>query len=367
MVMRGEKRKGVRYFGPFAHAYAIRETLDLLLRTFPIRTCTNNKFQRHERLGRPCLYAHIEKCVAPCVAAIDHEEYQQLVNELISFLDGETAPVLDRLEKQMHEASEALDFERARAAAGPAALGAQGHRAPADGRREGRGPRRHRDRRGRARSVGAGVLRARGSGHRAQGPRRRQGRGRRAAGARRPDPRAALRRRAGRGRAARGARAGRAGAARALRGVPVADPREVQGADPGAATGREARAARDGDAERAGGVRSAQAEARVGPQRARPHAARAAGGARPARGAAAHRVLRHLEPAGHRDRRVDDRARGRAAEAVRLPPLQDQARGPGRLRRDGGGARPVGSGATSRSATKARAPASGSRTRRTCS
>ncbi len=113
MVMRGAKRKGVRYFGPFAHAYAIRETLDLLLRTFPIRTCTNAKFQRHERLGRPCLYAHIEKCAAPCVAAIDHEAYQALVAELISFLDGDTAPVLDRLEKQMHEASEALEFERA--------------------------------------------------------------------------------------------------------------------------------------------------------------------------------------------------------------------------------------------------------------
>ncbi len=113
MVMRGAKRKGVRYFGPFAHAYAIRETLDLLLRTFPIRTCTNAKFQRHERLGRPCLYAHIEKCVAPCVGAVDHESYQALVAELISFLDGETAPVLDRLEKQMHEASEALEFERA--------------------------------------------------------------------------------------------------------------------------------------------------------------------------------------------------------------------------------------------------------------
>src|SRR4051812_44277556 len=113
MVLRGKKRKGVRYFGPFAHAYAIRETLDLLLRTFPIRTCTNNKFQRHERLGRPCLYAHIEKCVAPCVAAVDQEEYGQLVEDLLSFLDGDTAPVLDRLDKQMHEASEALEFERA--------------------------------------------------------------------------------------------------------------------------------------------------------------------------------------------------------------------------------------------------------------
>ena len=77
MVMRGQKRKGVRYFGPFAHAYAIRETLDLLLRTFPIRTCTKRKFDRHHRLGRPCLYAHIEKCAAPCVDAIDHEEYDE--------------------------------------------------------------------------------------------------------------------------------------------------------------------------------------------------------------------------------------------------------------------------------------------------
>jgi excinuclease ABC subunit C len=113
VVMRGAKRKGVRYFGPYAHAYAIRETLDLLLRTFPIRTCTKGKFDRHVRLGRPCLYAHIEKCVAPCVAAVSHEEYMGLVAELISFLDGDTAPVLDRLDKQMHEASDELEFERA--------------------------------------------------------------------------------------------------------------------------------------------------------------------------------------------------------------------------------------------------------------
>ena len=113
MVMRGAKRKGVRYFGPFAHAYAIRETLDLLLRTFPIRTCTKGKFDRHVRLGRPCLYAHIEKCVAPCVGAVSHDEYMELVSDLISFLDGDTAPVLDRLDKQMHEASDELEFERA--------------------------------------------------------------------------------------------------------------------------------------------------------------------------------------------------------------------------------------------------------------
>jgi excinuclease ABC subunit C len=103
----------VRYFGPYAHAYAIRETLDLLLRTFPIRTCTNNKFDRYQRLGRPCLYAHIEKCSAPCVGWVEREEYDGLVDELILFLDGESAPVLDRLEKDMHRASDELEFERA--------------------------------------------------------------------------------------------------------------------------------------------------------------------------------------------------------------------------------------------------------------
>ncbi|MGH9025237.1 MAG: excinuclease ABC subunit UvrC [Acidimicrobiia bacterium] len=113
MVMRGAKRKGVRYFGPYAHAYAIRETLDLLLRTFPIRTCTKAKFDRHHRLGRPCLYAHIEKCAAPCVDAITREDYDHLVGELVDFLDGDTAPILDRLDKDMHRASDALEFERA--------------------------------------------------------------------------------------------------------------------------------------------------------------------------------------------------------------------------------------------------------------
>jgi excinuclease ABC subunit C len=113
MVMRGQHRKGVRYFGPFAHAYAIRETLDLLLRTFPIRTCTNSKFDRHHRLGRPCLYAHIEKCTAPCVDDIDHDAYMLLVQELIDFLDGEHDAILRRLEERMRQASDELEFELA--------------------------------------------------------------------------------------------------------------------------------------------------------------------------------------------------------------------------------------------------------------
>jgi excinuclease ABC subunit C len=113
MVMRGAKRKGVRYFGPYGHAYAIRETLDLLLRTFPVRTCSDGKFQRHCRQGRPCLLGHIEKCSAPCVGDVEKAEYDRLVQELIDFLDGDTAPIVRRLEEQMHDAAASLEFERA--------------------------------------------------------------------------------------------------------------------------------------------------------------------------------------------------------------------------------------------------------------
>jgi excinuclease ABC subunit C len=112
-VMRGRKRKGVRYFGPYGHAYAIRETLDLLLRTFPLRTCSDNKFHRHERLGRPCLLFHIEKCSGPCVGEVDRETYDRLVGELLDFLDGETDTVVRRLEKQMRSAADNLEYERA--------------------------------------------------------------------------------------------------------------------------------------------------------------------------------------------------------------------------------------------------------------
>ena len=112
-VMRGRKRKGTRYFGPYAHAYAIRETLDHLLRTFPIRTCTDNKFDRHHRSGRPCLLFHIEKCSGPCVGEIGPADYDDLVDELCNFLDGDTQPVIDKLEREMAEAATELEFERA--------------------------------------------------------------------------------------------------------------------------------------------------------------------------------------------------------------------------------------------------------------
>jgi excinuclease ABC subunit C len=113
MVMRGRKRKGVRYYGPFGHAYAIRETLDLLLRTFPLRTCSDNKFERHEKQGRPCLLYHIEKCSGPCIRAIDKAAYDRLVDDLLRFLDGETDEIVRRLDTEMRDAADHLEYERA--------------------------------------------------------------------------------------------------------------------------------------------------------------------------------------------------------------------------------------------------------------
>src|SRR3954464_15162845 len=113
MVMRGKRRKGVRYFGPYGHAYAIRETLDLLLRPFPVRTCSDNKFAHHQRQGRPCLLFHIEKCSGPCVGEIDKPAYDQLVAELLEFLDGDTDSIVTKLEASMRDAADTLEFERA--------------------------------------------------------------------------------------------------------------------------------------------------------------------------------------------------------------------------------------------------------------
>lgn len=113
VVMRGTKRKGTRYFGPYAHAWAIRETLDLLLRTFPVRTCSQGKFNQHQRLGRPCLLFHIEKCSGPCVGEVSETDYRSHVEGLCEFLAGDTREVVGRLRSEMEEASSALEFERA--------------------------------------------------------------------------------------------------------------------------------------------------------------------------------------------------------------------------------------------------------------
>jgi len=113
VVMRGKRRKGVAYFGPYAKAYSIRQTLDGLLRTYPVRTCTNAKFKRHKALGQPCLLFHIEKCAGPCVGEIDHDAYTVHVDGLASFLSGESDELIADIESGMREAAEKQDFERA--------------------------------------------------------------------------------------------------------------------------------------------------------------------------------------------------------------------------------------------------------------
>ncbi len=112
-VMRGAKRKGVRYFGPYSHAWAIRETLDLLLRVFPARTCSNGVFKRAGQIGRPCLLGYIGKCSAPCVGRVSAEEHRAIVEDFADFMAGQTSTYLRRLEKEMQVAAAGQDYERA--------------------------------------------------------------------------------------------------------------------------------------------------------------------------------------------------------------------------------------------------------------
>ncbi|MEU0075689.1 excinuclease ABC subunit UvrC [Streptomyces sp. NPDC006332] len=112
-VMRGHKKKGVRYFGPYGHAWAIRDTVDLLLRVFPVRTCSAGVFKNAARTGRPCLLGYIGKCSAPCVERVSAEEHRELAEEFCDFMAGRTGTYLRRLEKQMTEAAEDLEYERA--------------------------------------------------------------------------------------------------------------------------------------------------------------------------------------------------------------------------------------------------------------
>jgi excinuclease ABC subunit C len=113
MVMRGKRRKGVQYFGPFARAYSIRQTLDSLLRTFPVRTCTNAKYRRHEASGRPCLLFHIEKCSGPCVGEVDAETYEGYLAGLAAFLDGDSEVLIADMSAAMQQAADDLAYERA--------------------------------------------------------------------------------------------------------------------------------------------------------------------------------------------------------------------------------------------------------------
>ncbi|MFX0538723.1 excinuclease ABC subunit UvrC [Ornithinimicrobium sp. Y1847] len=113
MVMRGAKRPGTRYFGPYTHAWAIRETLDTLLRVFPLRTCSKGVFRRAEQAGRPCLLGYIDKCSAPCVGRVSAEEHREIAEDFCDFMAGDAARFVRRIEGQMKAASAELDFETA--------------------------------------------------------------------------------------------------------------------------------------------------------------------------------------------------------------------------------------------------------------
>jgi len=120
-VMRGAKRKGVRYFGPYSHAWAIRETLDLLLRVFPARTCSAGVFKRAGQIGRPCLLGYIGKCSAPCVGRVDEDAHRLIVDDFCDFMAGKTDQMIKRLERRMAHASGELEFEQALVDVTPAA------------------------------------------------------------------------------------------------------------------------------------------------------------------------------------------------------------------------------------------------------
>ncbi|WP_328783558.1 excinuclease ABC subunit UvrC [Streptomyces canus] len=112
-VMRGQKRKGVRYFGPYGHAWAIRDTVDLLLRVFPVRTCSAGVFKNAARTGRPCLLGYIGKCSAPCVDRVSADEHRDLAEDFCDFMTGRTGTYIRRLEQQMTDAAEEMEYERA--------------------------------------------------------------------------------------------------------------------------------------------------------------------------------------------------------------------------------------------------------------
>lgn len=112
-VVREAKRRGSRYFGPYAHAWAIRDTLDILVRVFPVRTCRDGVFRRAKQVGRPCLLGYIDKCSAPCVGRIDADDYRILVDDLCAFLAGSAEPFVAALEQQMRTASDRMEYEEA--------------------------------------------------------------------------------------------------------------------------------------------------------------------------------------------------------------------------------------------------------------
>ena len=367
IVFRGRKRKGVRYFGPYGHVGALRETLDLLLRSFPLRTCSEAKFKRHARLGRPCLLYDIERCSGPCVGAVDHDRYGRMVDDLMRFLCGDTRPVVTRLETEMADAADALEFERAarlrdrltavRKAAETQQMVSERPEdfdvvGTAEDELEAAVQVFH-VRRGRVvgrvgfvadkvEDLTAGQLLDRVV-EQLYGP----------AGA--DVPRRIL--------------------------LPV-EPESADGAGDvagrcpartgrpgGAAAGDEAGPPGDGHPQRRRGPRPPPDASGRRPQQPVEGADGAAGRPRPADRAAADRVLRHEPPPGDGLRRLDGRLRGRPGEEVGLPPVQGQdGRRQRRLRGDGGGADAPADRARSRSepsGTRNETARRGHRTRQT--
>ena len=360
MVGRGAKKKGARYFGPYSHAWAIRETVDLLLRVFPMRSCSNGVFKRSAQIGRPCLLGYIDKCSAPCVGSVTADEHREIVDDFCDFMAGQTDTFVGASSARCTPPPTEQDYETRRPAARRPRRAEQGA-----GEAGGRPRRRHRRRRDRAR----------------RGPAR--GRGADLPRARRPGPRPA---RLGRG-PGRGHRPGRlveqfllqlyagedgrrgpargAGARRCpttpTRRALAQRARGSRVSRPGAAARRQAGPEETVAAQRAAVAGAAQDQARQRPHHPQPGAGGDPEGPRPARGAAADRVLRRLQPAGHRGRRLDGGLRGRAGPQDRLPPVRRSAASTGRTTsRRCTRSSPAGSGGCSTSGPSCRscAPAS---------
>ncbi len=326
MVGRGPKKKGVRYFGPYSHAWAIRETVDLLLRVFPMRSCSKGVFNRHRQIGRPCLLGYIGKCAAPCTGQVSQEEHRKIVDDFAAFLSGQTATYVRRLEKEMKAAAAELEYERAakirddlaaldKALAKNAVVLGDGTDTDVIALSED------------PLEVAVQIFYVRGG----------RIRGERGFIADKAD-----------GTATTGdlvvrfiqqTYAGDSGDAIPREILVPTEPEDADaltewlvgaprlaGGDPGPAARRQEGADGDGRAERAADADHAQDQAGQRSDHPQPGARGDPGRARPARGAAAAGVLRRLEPAGHRGGRLDGRVRGRPAAQERVPPVRDQGR-----------------------------------------
>ena len=323
MVGRGAKRKGTKYFGPYSHAWAIRETVDQLLRVFPMRSCSNGVFKRSGQIGRPCLLGYIEKCSAPCVGNISAEDHRAIVDDFCDFIGGNTNAYLKRIRTQMYAASEAQEYERAARlrddlGAMEKALEKQavvfGDGTSADVIALAEDPL----------EVAVQIFYVRG----------------------------------GRIRGQRGWVADRVdegGTAELVEDfllqlyggadgddipreilVPhlppepetiealLSDIRGSRVSRPGAAARRQEAPPGDRGPQRRAVAGDAQDQARLGPDRAQPGARGDPGRARSGRRTAADRVLRHLQPPGHRGGGLDGGLRGRPGPQERVPPVRDQ-------------------------------------------